>query len=104
MIELRIPPLCERKEDIELLADHYFEFYCQRYKIQKVLTADAKQCLVQYRWPGNVRELKNIMENLVTSVLEPTIEPYHLPSQLQQIDHEPASNLKSRLEQLKNES
>jgi PAS domain S-box-containing protein len=100
VIELRIPPLCERKEDIELLADHYFDLYCQRYKIQKVLTPEAKCCLVQYQWPGNVRELKNIMENLVTSVLEPTIEPYHLPYQLQQIYNEPISNLKSRLEHL----
>ena len=40
------------------------------------------------------------MENLVTSVLEPTIEPYHLPYQFQQIDNEPTSNLKSKLEQL----
>ncbi|MDR4946039.1 sigma-54 interaction domain-containing protein [Neobacillus cucumis] len=100
VIELRIPPLCERKEDIELLANHYFNFYCQRYKIQKVLTSEAKSCLIQYQWPGNVRELKNIMENLVTSVLEPTIEPYHLPYQLQHIDNEPISNLKSRLEHL----
>lgn len=100
VIELRIPPLCERKEDIELLTDHYFDLYCQRYKIQKVLTPEAKCCLIQYQWPGNVRELKNIMENLVTSVLEPTIEPYHLPYQFQQIDNEPISNLKSRLEHL----
>ncbi|MED1466919.1 sigma-54 interaction domain-containing protein [Bacillus salipaludis] len=100
VIELRIPPLCERKEDIILLADHYFESYCQRYKIQKVLTPEAKHCLIQYHWPGNVRELKNIMENLVTSVLEQTIEPYHLPYQLQQMENGSSSNLKSRLEQL----
>ncbi|PLS02348.1 sigma-54 interaction domain-containing protein [Neobacillus cucumis] len=100
VIELRIPALSERKEDIELLVDHYFEYYCQRYKIQKVLSSEVKRSLIQYRWPGNVRELKNIMENLVTSVFESTIEPYHLPYQLQQIENGPTSNLKSRLEQL----
>jgi PAS domain S-box-containing protein len=100
VIELLIPPLCERKEDIELLIDHYFRFYCQRYKIPKVLSHEAKRCLIQYKWPGNVRELKNIMENLVTSILEPTIEPYHLPYQLQDPSSESTSNLKSKLEQL----
>lgn len=100
VIELRIPPLCERKEDVELLIDHYFNFYCRRYKIQKFLTLEAKRSLIQYHWPGNVRELKNIMENLVTSVLESTIEPFHLPFQLQQTDNELQSNLKNRLEQL----
>lgn len=100
VIEILIPPLCERKDDIEILANHYFEFYCLRYKIQKVLTPEAMSCLIQYQWPGNVRQLKNVMENLVTSVPEPTIEPYHLPYQFQQIDYEPATNLKSSIEQV----
>ncbi|MCM3567244.1 sigma-54-dependent Fis family transcriptional regulator [Neobacillus mesonae] len=100
VIELQIPPLCERREDIELLVDHYFEYYCQRYKIQKVMTPEAKRYLIHYQWPGNVRELKNIMENLVTSISDPRIEPYHLPYQFQQTANESTSDLKSRLEQL----
>jgi PAS domain S-box-containing protein len=82
VIELFIPPLAERPEDIEPLLDHYFSFYCKLYRIEKRLSSQTKAILCQYRWPGNVRELKNLMENLVVSVPSQCIEPDDLPAHI----------------------
>jgi two-component system, NtrC family, response regulator AtoC len=59
---ISLPPLRERGEDVELLADHFLEQHNLREKARKVLTADAHRRLRSYSWPGNVRELKNAIE------------------------------------------
>jgi PAS domain S-box-containing protein/TyrR family helix-turn-helix protein len=79
VIEMYIPPLAERPEDIEPLLDHYFSFYCKLYRINKHLSPQTKEILQHYHWPGNVRELKNLMENMVVSVPSQFIEPHDLP-------------------------
>ena len=65
-IEIHIPPLRERGEDILLLADHFLKKYAHKYKkdIQS-LSKDAKQKLMRYHWPGNVRELQHAIERAV---------------------------------------
>lgn len=65
-IEIHIPPLRERGEDILLLADHFLKKYAHKYKkdIQS-LSKDAKQKLMHYHWPGNVRELQHAIERAV---------------------------------------
>ena len=65
-IEIHIPPLRERGEDILLLADHFLKKYVHKYKkdIQS-LSKDAKQKLMRYHWPGNVRELQHAIERAV---------------------------------------
>ncbi len=57
-----IPPLRDRRDDVPLLAQHFF----RRYAPQKalVLSADAERAMVAYDWPGNVRELRNIAQRL----------------------------------------
>ena len=65
-IELHIPPLRERGNDILLLADHFLQRYARKYrKEMRGLTREAKNKLLKYAWPGNVRELQHTMERAV---------------------------------------
>lgn len=66
-VTLYIPPLRERKEDINLLIDHFLSNYAASNKIDKpIMTNDAIDLLNNYHWPGNVRELKNVIETAAT--------------------------------------
>jgi two-component system, NtrC family, nitrogen regulation response regulator NtrX len=74
VIEIRIPPLRDRKEDILPIAEHFLDEYSGQYNIQrKQLTADAESMLLMREWKGNVRELRNMMEKLVVLVDGPRI-------------------------------
>ena len=65
-IELHIPPLRERGNDILLLAEHFLQRYARKYqKEMRGLTREAKNKLLKYAWPGNVRELQHTMERAV---------------------------------------
>jgi len=65
-VEIHLPPLRERLEDIPLLVDHFLEIYCQKYKkpLQR-LSGAALDKLKKYSWPGNVRELRHSIERAV---------------------------------------
>ena len=64
-LQIHVPPLRERPEDIELLINHFINMFNIKYGRKVVcLTKDAVQLLNQYQWPGNVRELRNLMERL----------------------------------------
>ena len=66
VINLRVPPLRERKEDIPLLAEFFLSKACDASNAsKKALTKRALEKLYDYAWPGNVRELQNEMERLV---------------------------------------
>tara|TARA_R110002051_G_scaffold98438_2_gene168618 strand:- start:8516 stop:9790 length:1275 start_codon:yes stop_codon:yes gene_type:complete len=68
-VEIAIPPLRERKEDIHLLFRKFASDFGQKYKMPTIrLDDDAVHLLLKYRWPGNIRQLRNIAEQ--TSVLE----------------------------------
>ena len=65
-IELTIPPLRERGEDIILLAEHFLALYVRKYgKPKQTLNRDARQRLLKHTWPGNVRELMHAAERAV---------------------------------------
>lgn len=65
-IELSVPPLRERGNDILLLAEHFLQRYARKYKKEmRGLTREAKNKLLKYSWPGNVRELQHTMERAV---------------------------------------
>jgi DNA-binding NtrC family response regulator len=75
-VEIIIPPLRNRKEDILLLANHYLKTYCEKYfKNQIELSSKALEKLRDYHFPGNVRELQYIMERAVimadSNILQP---------------------------------
>ncbi len=65
-IQIDIPPLRERKEDIPLLTDHFLTFYKKKYdKVNLKVSNDANEQLMRYYWPGNIRELKHTIEKAV---------------------------------------
>lgn len=62
-VEIHVPPLCDRVEDIPLLAQHYLDTYAKKYhKPVKQITAEALDKLKRYAWPGNIRELQHAIE------------------------------------------
>ncbi len=83
VIQLELPPLRQRGQDILLLADYFLNKYCRRQgKSAKTLSPEAREFLLSYRWPGNVRELENVMERAVVLSQGPAIEKNHLPADL----------------------
>ena len=75
-VEIHIPPLRERLEDIPLLAKHFLKMYSKKYKKNiKEISSPTFKKLQQYPWPGNVRELQHAIERAVimadTNVLQP---------------------------------
>jgi two-component system response regulator HydG len=64
-VEIRLPPLRERKDDIPSLVRYYLQEYCDRYKRDLTIDDNVMQGLVRYTWPGNIRELKHAVERAV---------------------------------------
>lgn len=63
VVELRMPPLRERIDDIPLLARHFLDKYAREFaKPVRLLSGEAMRVLMHYAWPGNVRELENVIE------------------------------------------
>ncbi|RMG41047.1 MAG: sigma-54-dependent Fis family transcriptional regulator [Candidatus Dadabacteria bacterium] len=78
VITLEIPPLRERKQDIDLLADYYINYFCNvTGKHGLKLDSDAREIMRSYHWPGNARELENVIERAVI-LAEDTIRLEHL--------------------------
>ena len=66
LLDISIPPLRERREDVQELVDFYLtRFACEMGKRIPTVTSEAAQLLMQYDWPGNVRELRNVCERLI---------------------------------------
>ncbi|PYV17508.1 MAG: DNA-binding response regulator, partial [Acidobacteria bacterium] len=66
VITIQLPPLCERKEDIPLLVEHFLKkFSEENSRDLRHFTAEALKKMVDYGWPGNVRELENAVERAV---------------------------------------
>jgi DNA-binding NtrC family response regulator len=75
-VEIRLPPLRERREDIAALAVHFLSSYTTRYRRQiHGLDPSALQALLQYSWPGNVRELEHTLERAVLMCRTGQIQP-----------------------------
>jgi two-component system response regulator PilR (NtrC family) len=67
VIELKVPSLRERREDISILVDHFLKLIAAQWQIEiPHLSDDALQALMEYSFPGNVRELENILERAMT--------------------------------------
>ncbi len=79
-ITIHVPPLRERTEDIQLLAEHFFKMYAQKYDRPITgISQAAYQRLFAHNWPGNVRELQNVIERAVLLAKSTKIEPIDLP-------------------------
>jgi len=83
VVEIHLPPLRDRKEDIPLLADHFLKVLCEKHqREQKIFSAESLGLLEAYQWPGNVREFRNITESIVLLCPERTIDPKYLPPKI----------------------
>ena len=90
VINIALPALRERKEDIPLLVEHFFNRYCQ--EDEKWLDPngrsmlrfepEAMQILIDHNWPGNVRELENVVQRAVVLASKPTVAAAALPEDL----------------------
>jgi DNA-binding NtrC family response regulator len=73
-IEIRIPPLRERREDVPRLARHFLELHVRRYRRSlRGFDAGAERALLEHRWPGNVRELDHAVERAVLMARDETV-------------------------------
>lgn len=80
VITIDLPPLRERREDIEPLAMHFLKIYTARMKKElRGIDGEALKMMVQYDWPGNVRELENVIERAVILARTDTITQALLP-------------------------
>jgi DNA-binding NtrC family response regulator len=80
VVSLTLPPLRERKEDVDLLSRHFVSKYSAELKRPpKAISPAALALLLQYDWPGNVRELENALERAVVLCTGPEIAPGDLP-------------------------
>jgi two-component system, NtrC family, response regulator HydG len=72
-VEISLPPLRERREDILPLMQHYLAEYCKRYHKNVEVSAGLVPHLLRYHWPGNVRELQNAVERAVILCVQPEL-------------------------------
>lgn len=100
VIEIKIPPLRERKEDIPLLVNHFVRIYSEENKkAVRGVDGSAMRWLMQYSWPGNVRELRNVIERAVVLSRGEYITESDLPDKIRRTsDHGEVSTLKASIE------
>jgi DNA-binding NtrC family response regulator len=77
-VEIHVPPLRERPDDILLLAQHFLERHGKRYDRKAELSDAARNRLIEHAWPGNVRELSHTIERALLLGKTELIEPHHL--------------------------
>lgn len=83
VIELYVPPLRHRKEDIPLLVDYYTDVFTNRYSIEHIEFSDeCMEIFYGYDWPGNVRELKNVVERCVVLSEGEKVDSGSIPSRI----------------------
>ena len=96
-VEIHLPPLRERKEDIHLLFRKFAQDFSQKYRIPAVrLNEEAVRVLEAYRWPGNIRQLRNLVEQLSVVESDRELGAEILRSYIPEIDR---SNLPARMDQ-----
>lgn len=88
VIRVHLPELCERKEDIPILADHFIDRFNQLNGKRIVgISQEAMAALMLYEWPGNIRELENAIEHAFVLSQGEMILLQHLPEHLIPQDH-----------------
>jgi DNA-binding NtrC family response regulator len=97
MIELRVPALAERREDLPMLQRHFLKSFAAQYKKPLAgLTRRAQALLARYSWPGNVRELENVIGLACMMTESEVIDVRDLPERIQ--NSRPADNAESEVE------
>jgi len=96
VVEVKMPPLSQRKDDITLLVNHYILKFNNRFgKHIMGISSKVEKIFMEYNWPGNIRELVHTLEHAFVVCHRPTIEQEDLPTELrdfvkhQQVSEEP---------------
>jgi two-component system response regulator HydG len=99
VVNLKLPPLRERREDIAILATHFLDRLQRETGVSHVFSEDAVRLMTEYDWPGNVRELENAIERACSLSSGPVLHMADLPTQLQDFRaHRREANLSSAAE------
>lgn len=105
VLNLYVPPLRERKEDIPELLIHFLKFISNRKDI--IISQEAIKLLTSYKWPGNIRELINVAERLVVTVDDQKeIDKHHILAalpEIMEVDKKIEVNIEGKLEDIKYE-
>lgn len=107
VVTIQIPPLRDRKGDIEILTQHLVDKLCNSMgKYVERVSREAMKYLNNYNWPGNIRELENILERAVNIIdKEVVIKSKHLPKEITgSISLEEIRSLRQRVEETEKES
>lgn len=95
-VEIRLPPLRERLEDVTLLVRHFVQTFAKKFsKNLRGVSRDVQKIFLKYEWPGNVRELENVLESASMVCRKDFIETANLPKHLR--DFEPPAGSLSLL-------
>jgi DNA-binding NtrC family response regulator len=92
VVQIKLPPLRERKADIPLLANTFLEKFCDPARPIHMISEDAMRRIMSYDWPGNIRELENAIERAVALGSGPILHVGDLPSNLQYTSSEKTSD------------
>ena len=83
VIQITVPPLRERREDVPMLVNHFVQRFNREYRKDiRNVSGEAMRKLSEYNWPGNVRELRNVIERIMILEAETSIGLEHLPSEI----------------------
>ena len=82
VINIHVPPLRDRREDIPLLVEHFFENMGRNNGNRPQVSPEAYVALSEYPWPGNVRELANVIERMLVSGAGPVFGPDDIPIEI----------------------
>lgn len=99
VINLKVPPLRERIDDLRPLIDYFQTKFFEQYKRKLAFTAEAWEVLNDYNWPGNVRELENLLEAMLALCPEDNVKPEHLPQRIFSARKEEEDNLMVNFEE-----
>jgi DNA-binding NtrC family response regulator len=82
VVQIKLPPLRERKSDIPILVNSFLEKYSEANGKTRTISEDAMSRLMTWDWPGNVRELENVIERAIALGSDPVLHVGDLPSNL----------------------
>jgi len=87
VIEILLPPLRNRREDIIILAERFIQYFSEKHKKNvKSISSEAVKVFTKYSWPGNVRELQNVIESAVVMANAETLEINDFPEEISNSD------------------
>lgn len=82
VVNIKMPSIRERKEDIKTFVNHFLKMYNEEYNTHKKISEDALTHLENYNWPGNIREIQNLIQNLVIMTQDDLILSADLPQSI----------------------